>query len=118
MPERSKTIEMGHGVFITLSVDTEDKPSWINITAGSSGSDTAATSNAISNLMNEALQKGSEIEILLSCLRGIGGLEPWWSDGVLIGSIPDAIAVGVEELLKEFKKEKEDGDRKLQTQPS
>lgn len=91
---QSTTYKISTGLgrlYITISY-FENKPFEVFCSIGKSGYSTMADAEAIGRLTSLALRSGISAEEIVSQLKGIGGSEPTFHNGILIQSIPDAIA--------------------------
>jgi len=92
LPSTTHKISTGLGnLYITVSYFCE-KPFEVFASIGKSGYSTMADAEAIGRLISLALRTGISTEEVVSQLKGIGGAEPIFSQGLLVQSIPDAIA--------------------------
>lgn len=105
-------------VYTTVNVmesipdDNREMPFEVFINVGKSGSDIQADSEAIGRLISAILRMNSDIpiaqrvETIISQLRGIGGARQHLdsSTKTIIHSLPDAIALTLEEFIKEDNK--------------
>lgn len=86
--ERFRT---GHGnVYITVN-RVEDKPFEVFAGLGKTGECDGANTGAITRLISLALRSGVPVEEIVDQLEGLT-CHPHWDDGVLVKSVPDAIA--------------------------
>lgn len=99
MIEKSSTIGMGQGVFVTLVVDANDKPLRISVTAGKTGSANAAVANTINCLSDVAFAAGATIADVCKALRGIMSNMVWFHEGQKLLSISDAVSQGLDLLI-------------------
>ncbi len=79
-------------MFVTINDDERGKPYEIFTAIGKNGGFFAAKTEAISRLASLALRSGIEVTEVIDQLKGIRGPSPIWSEGVMILSIPDALA--------------------------
>ncbi len=79
-------------MFVTINDDEQGKPYEIFTAIGKNGGFFAAKTEAISRLASLALRSGIEVNEVIDQLKGIRGPSPIWSEGVMILSIPDAMA--------------------------
>lgn len=79
-------------MFVTINDDEQGKPYEVFTAIGKNGGFFAAKTEAISRLASLALRSGIEVNEVIDQLKGIRGPSPIWSEGVMILSIPDALA--------------------------
>jgi ribonucleoside-diphosphate reductase alpha chain len=92
IPSTTHKISTGLGnLYITVSYFNK-KPFEVFASIGKSGYSTMADAEAIGRLISLALRSGISTEEVVNQLKGIGGAEPIFTNGLLIQSIPDAIA--------------------------
>ena len=84
-------IKTGQGTLYVTTNFSEGELYEVFATLGKSGSVNAAHIEAITRLISTALQSGVSVDNIVKQLRGISDV-PIWSEGVLIESVPDAIA--------------------------
>ena len=86
-------IKTGYGnLYITVNT-LDGKPFEVFAQIGKSGYSTMADTEAICRLISLALRSGVPVDNIVSQLKGIGGSSPVFGNGGLISSIPDAIAI-------------------------
>ena len=94
-------IKTGYGsLFVTINEDEEGHPFELFTSIGKNGGFFAAKTEAISRLISLAMRSGIPIEEIIDQLKGIRGPSPFWSEGNLVLSIPDAIAQLLERHVK------------------
>lgn len=86
----------------------EGKPFEVFCSIGKSGYSAMADAEAIGRLISLALRSGIEATEIVSQLKGIGGADPAFHNGILIQSIPDAIAQVLEKHTGEVAINKQD----------
>ena len=92
IPSTTHKISTGLGnLYITVTYFNK-KPFEVFASIGKSGYSTMADAEAIGRLISLALRSGISTEEVVNQLKGIGGAEPIFTNGLLIQSIPDAIA--------------------------
>jgi ribonucleoside-diphosphate reductase alpha chain len=92
IPSTTHKISTGLGnLYITVTYFNK-KPFEVFASIGKSGYSTMADAEAIGRLISLALRSGIPTEEVVNQLKGIGGAEPIFTNGLLIQSIPDAIA--------------------------
>ncbi len=86
-------IKTGYGnLYITVNT-LDGKPFEVFAQIGKSGYSTMADTEAICRLISLALRSGVPVDNIVAQLKGIGGSSPVFGNGGLISSIPDAIAI-------------------------
>lgn len=94
-------IKTGYGsLFVTINEDEDGRPFEVFTSIGKNGGFFAAKTEAISRLISLALRSGLPVEEVIDQLKGIRGPNPFWSEGNLVLSIPDAIAQLLERHVK------------------
>jgi ribonucleoside-diphosphate reductase alpha chain len=93
-------------VFVTVNDDDQGEPLEIFLTAGKAGSDITALGEAMGRLMSLVLRIASPLSPMerlaeiQNQLRGIGGSRQHGFGKNAVRSLPDAIALAIEEVLK------------------
>ena len=88
----TEKIHTGSGnTYITLNFDEEGLPFEVFATLGKAGSIDSANLEAVSRLVSLALRSGIAMESVIDELQGIT-CNPVWDQGVLVRSVPDALA--------------------------
>ena len=86
-------VQTGRGnIYVTVNVDDGGKPFEVFATHGKAGGNDAAMAEAVSRLVSLSLRSGIPVEDVSRQLRGISDT-PVWDNGVLVKSVPDAIAM-------------------------
>ncbi len=92
LPSKTHKISTGLGnLYITVTY-FNNKPFEVFASIGKSGYSTMADAEAIGRLTSLALRSGIPCQEVANQLKGIGGSEPIFHNGLLVQSIPDAIA--------------------------
>ena len=87
--ERMRT---GHGnTFVTINLDQDGQPFEVFTTLGKAGSCDSAHLEAIARLVSLALRSGVPAEEIVDQLQAIT-CHPVWDQGVMVRSVPDALA--------------------------
>ncbi|MCP4214188.1 MAG: hypothetical protein GY765_06005 [bacterium] len=108
LPSTTHKISTGLGrLYITITY-FKGRPFEVFCSIGKSGYSTMADAEAIGRLTSLALRTGIEADEIISQLKGIGGSEPTFHNGLLIQSIPDAIAQVLEQHTGEVAMGKQD----------
>lgn len=94
-------------VYVTLNFDNNDKCFEVFVTAGKSGSENKAVTEALSRVISLALRAGISLDEIIRTISNISGSEIWVYEAadkteVYVKSIPDAIAKMLHDL-KEYK---------------
>jgi ribonucleoside-diphosphate reductase alpha chain len=91
----TERVRTSHGnMYITINFDENGKPFEVFTALGKAGSSDSAQLEGISRLVSMALRAGVDTESIISQLRGITD-EPVWSEGTLVRSAPDAVALAL-----------------------
>jgi ribonucleoside-diphosphate reductase alpha chain len=89
----TEVIKTGYGnLYVTVNT-YGGRPFEVFVQIGKSGYTTMADAEAIGRLASLALRSGINVKDVVEQLEGIGGASPVFSEGKLVMSIPDAIAV-------------------------
>ena len=92
-------VRTGHGnMYTTINSDPEGNPFEVFTTVGKAGGCDSAQIEAISRLISLNLRSDIDPEEIIRQLRGITCC-PRWDDGVLVRSIPDGVALALENRL-------------------
>ena len=88
----TRRVRTGRGnLFVTVNMSTDNRPFEVFATHGKAGGNDAAMAEAVSRMASLALRSGIDPIDVSEQLRGITDV-PAWDDGVMIRSVPDAIA--------------------------
>lgn len=99
LPGVTRRVSTGHGnVFVTVNCDDANRLFEVFARLGKAGGCDAAQHEAIGRLVSLALRSGIRPDKIIEQLRGITCC-PTWDDGVLIRSVPDAIALVMQREL-------------------
>ncbi|MBI3291124.1 vitamin B12-dependent ribonucleotide reductase [Candidatus Falkowbacteria bacterium] len=79
-------------LYVTVNDDNEGKPFEVFATIGKAGGFFSAKSEAICRLVSLALRAGIPVEEVIKQIKGIRGPMPFWSEGGMVLSLPDAIS--------------------------
>ena len=91
----TERVRTSHGnMYITINFDEEGKPFEVFTALGKAGSSDQAQLEGISRLVSMALRSGVDPDAIVAQLRGITD-EPVWSEGTLVRSAPDALALAL-----------------------
>ena len=91
----TERVRTSHGnMYITINFDEEGRPFEVFTALGKAGSSDSAQLEGISRLVSISLRAGVAPEDIITQLRGITD-EPVWSEGTLVRSAPDALALAL-----------------------
>ena len=91
----TERVRTSHGnMYITINFDEQDRPFEVFTVLGKAGSSDQAQLEGISRLVSMALRSGVDPASVVAQLRGITD-EPVWSEGTLVRSAPDALALAL-----------------------
>ena len=85
-------------MFVTINVADDGRPFEVFATHGKAGGNDAAMAEAVSRMASLSLRCGINPQDVVGQLRGITDV-PSWDGGELIRSVPDAIALVLEQLV-------------------
>jgi ribonucleoside-diphosphate reductase alpha chain len=100
---RGRTVRMKTGegnLYVTINED-EKGLCEVFTSIGKAGGNAAAQSEAISRLISLCLRSGVDPLEIVKQLKGIAGSTPFWDEGELILSTPDAIGRALERYVHE-----------------
>ena len=88
----TERVRTGHGnTFVTINLDQDSQPFEVFTTLGKAGSCDSAHLEAIARLVSLALRSGVPAEEIVDQLQNIT-CHPVWDQGVMVRSVPDALA--------------------------
>ena len=88
----TERVRTGHGnTFVTINLDQDSQPFEVFTALGKAGSCDSAHLEAIAKLVSLALRSGVPAEEIVDQLQGIT-CHPVWDQGVMVRSVPDALA--------------------------
>jgi hypothetical protein len=95
-------------LYITLSfrregLDNALTPKQLLITVGKAGGELQALVQAIYLMFNKSLERDVPIDVLVASLKGISSDRILSRHDIVVRSIPDAIAQGIEQILETFR---------------
>ena len=97
----TRRVRTGRGnLFVTVNMSSDDRPFEVFATHGKAGGNDAAMAEAVSRMASLALRSGIDPVDVSEHLRGITDV-PVWDDGVMIRSVPDAIASVLDRIDEE-----------------
>jgi ribonucleoside-diphosphate reductase alpha chain len=97
----TRRVRTGRGnLFVTINMANDSRPFEVFATHGKAGGNDAAMAEAVSRMASLALRSGIDPVDVSEQLRGITDV-PAWDDGVMIRSVPDAIASVLDRLVTE-----------------
>lgn len=95
----TERVNTGHGnMYVTINFMEEGKPFEVFSTLGKAGGCDSAQLEAISRLASLALRSGVSAEDVIEQLRGITCC-PFWDEGTLVRSAPDAVALALQRFI-------------------
>ena len=96
----TERVHTGHGnMYVTINFQEEGKPFEVFSTLGKAGGCDSAQLEAISRLASLALRSGISAEDVVEQLRGITCC-PFWDEGTLVRSAPDAVALALQRFIE------------------
>ena len=97
----TRRINTGNGgLYVTINSDANGTPYELLGLVGKTGKDPIAYTEAITRLISLLFRMGANEKEIIHQLRGIGGESIAWDSGKAVKSIPDAIAIVLEEYVK------------------
>ena len=95
----TRRVRTGRGnLFVTVNMSSDNRPFEVFATHGKAGGNDAAMAEAVSRMASLALRSGIDPVDVSEQLRGITDV-PAWDDGVMIRSVPDAIASVLDRII-------------------
>ena len=92
----TQRFRMGHGnLYITVNFGDDGMPFEVFGNLGKAGGCDSASIEGLTHLVSLALQLGAPVPRIVKKLRGISCC-PCWEDGILVKSIPEALALALE----------------------
>ncbi|MYC28636.1 MAG: vitamin B12-dependent ribonucleotide reductase [Chloroflexi bacterium] len=108
----TERVHTGHGnMYVTINFQEEGKPFEVFSTLGKAGGCDSAQLEAISRLASLALRSGVAAEDVVEQLKGITCC-PFWDEGTLVRSAPDAVALALQRFIDGNAGEKEPAESK------
>ncbi len=108
----TERVHTGHGnMYVTINFQEEGKPFEVFSTLGKAGGCDSAQLEAISRLASLALRSGVSVEDVVEQLRGITCC-PFWDEGTLVRSGPDAVALALQRYIEGNAEETEPAESK------
>ena len=99
----TRRVRTGRGnVFVTVNMSDDGRPFEVFATHGKAGGNDAAMAEAVSRMVSLSLRSAVDPKDVVKQLRGITDM-PAWDQGQLIRSVPDAIALVIDEVIAESK---------------
>ncbi|MFW6174839.1 MAG: hypothetical protein ACOC5K_03595, partial [Chloroflexota bacterium] len=96
----TRRIRTGRGnIYVTINMSADGRPFEVFATHGKSGSNDAAMAEAVTRVISLALRSGVDPAEIIKQLRGITDV-PAWDGGILVRSVPDAIALVLDDLVQ------------------
>ena len=104
----TRRVRTGRGnVFVTVNMSDDGRPFEVFATHGKAGGNDAAMAEAVSRMVSLSLRSAVDPKDVVKQLRGITDM-PAWDQGQLIRSVPDAIALVIDEVIAESKLQPDD----------
>ncbi|MBI4328582.1 MAG: vitamin B12-dependent ribonucleotide reductase [Chloroflexi bacterium] len=92
----TERVRTGHGnMYVNVTFDEKGRPFEVFSTLGKAGGCDAAELEAVSRLVSLALRSGIDPVQVVEQLSGITCAHPRWDEGVLVRSVPDAVALAL-----------------------
>ena len=98
-------------MYVTINYQEEGKPFEVFSTLGKAGGCDSAQLEAISRLASLALRSGVDAQEVVDQLKGITCC-PFWDEGTLVRSAPDAVALALQRFLQGHAEEQPGADSK------
>ncbi len=96
----TERVHTGHGnMYVTINFQEEGKPFEVFSTLGKAGGCDSAQLEAISRLASLALRSGVSASDVVEQLKGITCC-PFWDEGTLVRSAPDAVALALQRYIE------------------
>ena len=96
----TERVHTGHGnMYVTINFQEEGKPFEVFSTLGKAGGCDSAQLEAISRLASLALRSGVGVQDVVEQLKGITCC-PFWDEGTLVRSGPDAVALALQRFVE------------------
>ena len=95
----TRRVRTGRGnVFVTVNMSDDGRPFEVFATHGKAGGNDAAMAEAVSRMVSLSLRSAVDPKDVVKQLRGITDM-PAWDQGQLIRSVPDAIALVLDDVI-------------------
>ena len=108
----TERVHTGHGnMYVTINFQEEGKPFEVFSTLGKAGGCDSAQLEAISRLASLALRSGVGVNDVVEQLKGITCC-PFWDEGTLVRSGPDAVALALQRYMEGNAEETEPAESK------
>ena len=108
----TERVHTGHGnMYVTINFQEEGKPFEVFSTLGKAGGCDSAQLEAISRLASLALRSGVGVQDVVEQLKGITCC-PFWDEGTLVRSGPDAVALALQRFVERGEEETEPTEAK------
>ncbi len=97
----TRRVRTGRGnVYVTVNMSNDSRPFEVFAVHGKAGGNDSAMAEAVSRMVSLSLRSGVDPKDVVTQLRGITDM-PAWDQGQLIRSVPDAIALVLDEVIAE-----------------
>ena len=97
----TRRVRTGRGnVYVTVNMSEDGRPFEVFAAHGKAGGNDAAMAEAVSRMVSLSLRSAVDPKDVVTQLRGITDM-PAWDQGQLIRSVPDAIALVLDEVIAE-----------------
>ena len=108
----TERVHTGHGnMYVTITFQEEGQPFEVFSTLGKAGGCDSAQLEAISRLASLALRSGVSAHAVVEQLKGITCC-PFWDEGTLVRSGPDAVALALQRYIEGDVEEREPTESK------
>ncbi len=102
----TRRVRTGRGnVYVTVNMSEDGRPFEVFAAHGKAGGNDAAMAEAVSRMVSLSLRSAVDPKDVVTQLRGITDM-PAWDQGQLIRSVPDAIALVLDEVIAESESER------------
>ena len=97
----TRRVRTGRGnVYVTVNMSNDSRPFEVFAVHGKAGGNDSAMAEAVSRMVSLSLRSGVDPKDVVTQMRGITDM-PAWDQGQLIRSVPDAIALVLDEVIAE-----------------
>ena len=107
----TRRVRTGRGnVYVTVNMSNDSLPFEVFAIHGKAGGNDAAMAEAVSRMVSLSLRSGVDPRDVVTQMRGITDI-PAWDQGQLIRSVPDAIALVLDEVIAESELQPDDAEQ-------